>query len=439
MSDLLTHALETSLDKLPTDAQIVVGYSGGLDSTVLLHLLVNRIQPEQLKAVHVNHGLSPLAEQWQRHCESIAQQWGVSCVAERVCVSKQGKGVEDAARAQRYRVFQQHLLVNGAVLLLGHHQDDQQETVLLRMLRGSGLKGLAGMPDRRTLAQGSLLRPLLTVPRSEIHAYAKHHNLQWVEDASNQTTAFDRNFLRNRVLPLINRRWPGAAHTMGRAADWCREQDALLSDLAELDLATLDLQTERLGVSVLRQPFFAWRSTRQANVLRYLCHQVGVAAPAQRHWHQIAQQFLSDMNQLDNKAVVSWPGANLARFKQRLYLLPLLPQALSERVIWSGVSPLSLPGGGSLEMVPGGELRWDGQPIEVRPRQARLRVQPVGRNQSQSLKKVLQEANVEPWLRDCAPLLFQNQRLLAVADLWVERSAQSTSREQGMSVIWRPA
>lgn len=253
MSEALYQSVRTSLSQIPSSAQVLVGYSGGLDSTVLLNLLVGLVAPNRITAVHVNHGLSPQADEWETFCRQQAMQLQLPFVAQKVSVKNLGQGIEEAARDQRYQVFEQYLPAGGA-LLLAHHQDDQQETLLLRLLRGAGPKGLGAMDQRRRFGEGWLVRPLLQASRRALEEYATEHQLSWIEDPSNQDTHFDRNYLRSKVLPLINRRWPGASQTMGRSAHLCRESDALLTDLAQLDMAQLGLRRERLGVSVLRAP-----------------------------------------------------------------------------------------------------------------------------------------------------------------------------------------
>ena len=192
----------------------LVGFSGGLDSTALLDLLVQLSRSEQLPplmAVHVNHGLSPNADAWQLHCEQVCRRLGVPLESRRVEVSNSGKGVEAAAREARYAVFEE-LLEPGGVVLLAHHLDDQVETFFLRLLRGAGTQGLSAMPANRALGRGILYRPLLEFSRDQLRDYAAQRQLEWVEDESNAQSGPKRNFLRREVLPLVEQRWPFRLH-----------------------------------------------------------------------------------------------------------------------------------------------------------------------------------------------------------------------------------
>ncbi|WP_435219774.1 tRNA lysidine(34) synthetase TilS [Luminiphilus sp. nBUS_07] len=215
--------------------------SGGCDSMVLLHLAAMWRDGggPAVRAVHVHHGLSQEADAWTELCEKVCQQYSVDLSVYRVCpATDQGKGLEAAARTARYGVYRQHLQAQ-EVLLLAHHADDQVETVMQRLLRGTGPRGLAGMPRRRALGQGYLSRPLLGVPRSAIRSWAEHHALAYVTDASNLDDRFDRGFLRTQILPKLGQRWPGYRESIRRAttlqADFLRqyyEQPLVLTENA---------------------------------------------------------------------------------------------------------------------------------------------------------------------------------------------------------------
>ncbi|WP_317932636.1 tRNA lysidine(34) synthetase TilS [Halioxenophilus sp. WMMB6] len=438
MSNTIVEKFLAATASIPAAAPLRIGFSGGLDSTVLLHLVVSHLPHTEVAAIHVNHGLAKEAAAWQAHCQALASSWQVAFSTESVVVTNQGAGVEDAARQARRAVFKQHLPAGG-VLLLAHHQTDQVETLLLRLLRGSGPLGLAAMAPRAPFAEGDLLRPLLAISRPELEHYAEQHGLTWVEDPSNQSVQFDRNFLRQEIIPHLQQRWPSLEATVSRAANLCRESVVLAAERAAEDLVALELRQELLGVSCQLPPLLAWSRLRQADVLRHWLQTSAVELPAQAVLTQIFQQLLVDDYQSDNQPCVSWPGASLQRFRNRLYLLPTLAPVAAIDCSWSGLEPLVLPGGGQLSLQPGGPLRWQGEPLTVRNRQGGERAHPAGRGHSQTLKKLLQEHKVEPWLRERLPLLYLGDQLAAVAGYWVEQPFACSDQQQGYQLVWQPA
>ena len=421
-------------------ARILVAYSGGMDSHVLLHLLWRRRGPEPLLALHVNHGLSPRADAWEAHCRRVCAALGVPCRSERVTVVSHPQGPEAGARAARYAVFTGQLQ-GGDLLVFGHHADDQAETLLYRLLRTGVAKG---MPATRTLGRGRLLRPLLAVPRAALADYAARHGLDWVEDESNAHLDFDRNYLRRRVLPALTARWPDAVVRLRRAADQSRAAGELSHDLAAIDLAGADERPERVGCSLSLARLAALSPHRQRNLLRHW-HPPGASAPepgARR-----LDALLSDLIGAapDAAPQVDWPGGQWRRFRDRLYLLPAgwgaAPAPDRGPWAWSPETPLALPDGAVLSARSVLGRGWRGNladgALEVRYRRGGERVRPVGRRASNTLKKVLQEQGIEPWLRDRLPLIECAGQLVAVGDLFVCETAAARSGERGWLPVWR--
>ncbi|HEX7764600.1 MAG TPA: tRNA lysidine(34) synthetase TilS [Cellvibrio sp.] len=400
-----------------------VGFSGGLDSTVLLHALAQLQLPVTLRALHINHQISPHANHWQEQCAAVCAQLGVELVAERVAVVNRGKGIEDAAREARYAVFTRYLQA-GDMLLTAHHANDQAETLLLRLLRGTGPRGLAAMAMQRPLGAGTLVRPLLTVSRAELEAYGREHQLQWVEDESNQDDAYVRNFLRNQVMPLLARRWPGFMRKWQQTAELCAEQEQLLEAIAREDLHTAAVRRERIGQSIDLLFLCSLSSVRQQNLLRYWLRSAGYSTPEQSHWRQIQQQLL--LGREDAEANVTWGDLSLRVFRQRLYLLPAsLPVLTLDLVEQDAVED---DGAVCLKV---------GLPdLHIRYRQGGERCKPAGRHHSQTLKKLLQEYALEPWLRDGLPLVYSGDTLVAVGDLWVCSGYTAEAGEQGLHLQW---
>ncbi|NLO80404.1 MAG: tRNA lysidine(34) synthetase TilS [Xanthomonadaceae bacterium] len=409
-----------------------VAYSGGRDSHVLLHL-VAALRPRlgvPVRALHVHHGLQAPADDWVEHCRRICRELGIPLQVERVqCRAGPGISIEEAAREARYAAYERHLKV-GEVLLLAHHQDDQIETLLLRLLRGAGVHGLAAMPPSRPLGRGLLLRPLLDVPLAAIAAYAEAQGLSWVEDPSNRDDAYDRNFLRNRLLPLLAERWPGYARPLQRAAALAREAADLLDALAEQDLRQcaagdgLDLEALRL----LTEP-------RQRNLLRCWLRRQGLRPPARERLQAGLKTLLEAAP--DRSPELAWDGVRLRRYRNRL-LLDTEPEEVPAPFAWDLASPLELPGWRwQVESVIGAGLRaaLRQRRVEVRFRQGGERCRLAGERHSRSLKKLLQERGIPPWERERLPLIYIDGELAAVADLWVCDGFQAAPGEAGLRLV----
>lgn len=407
--------VRSALERFPSEGRLWLGYSGGLDSTVLLHLLVTQGVP--FTAVHIHHGLSKRADSWRQHCSESAALLSVPFVTRSVSVQPADGGVEQGARTARYQAFVE-CIAAGDQILLAHHGDDQVETFLLRLLRGAGVLGLAAMAEQRPLGDSkTVLRPLLGATREALERYARDHDLRWIEDDSNADLAIDRNYLRRRVIPALAERWPVVAQ-VARATDHLREAADLMAELAGEDLSRCDCRQERVGESILLAAFRQLSLARQRNLLRHWVQREGGRMPEAAHLAQAQAQL--DAAE-DACPTVGVGGLVVRRFRDRLFLTPQLEAADSTRCgeesswRWDGVSNLVLPGG--WEVVPGAE--WPAGEYTVRFRRGGERAHPAGRQHSQTLKKLLQEFSLEPWLRGLVPLVYQGEALLAVGDLFV--------------------
>jgi len=384
-----------------------IAFSGGLDSTVLLHLLKSTQPNLSIFAIHVNHQISPHAHSWQQHCEEVCQQLRVPFVTEKVTVENRGNGIEDAARSARYGAFKKHLS-SGDYLLTAHHADDQAETLLLRLLRGTGSKGLAGIAVERMFDQQKnikLLRPLLSFTRDELLQYANQHQLKWIDDDSNFSEKYDRNYLRLQVMPLLQSRWPEFQKKWNQTAQLCAETESLLQEMAIADLQIMDLRDERIGQSINRSLFAGLSIPRQHNLLRYWLSIQEYSIPEQQHWQQIASQIFSEKP--DARINLQWGNVSLRVYQDKIFALPIV---LPELTLYM-TERLAHP---SMKL-----LRMDLPDIHIRTRQGGERCRPAGRNHSQTLKKCLQEFGLEPWLRDQVPLVYSGENLVAVGDLWI--------------------
>ncbi|MBY6188857.1 tRNA lysidine(34) synthetase TilS [Microbulbifer agarilyticus] len=419
MSDIasnLTEVLQTALRRYPATGALWLGYSGGLDSSVLLHLLATAKIP--FTALHIHHGLSAQADAWLVHCETEAARLGVPFVAMKVEVDGKRGGVEQGARDARYAAFIHKMGARDQVLL-AQHGDDQSETFLLRLLRGAGVLGLGGMVQQRGIgASGegkSLLRPLLGVSRAELEQYAAVNELRWVEDDSNADVAYDRNYLRSQVAPALKARWPLNAR-VAQACENLREAAGLLEELAGEDLSRCGVREESFGGSIGLTVFRDLSVPRQKNLLRGWLASLGAQMPEAAH----LGQALSQLEARDD-AVIEVPLGErvLRRYRDRLYLTPQLPRlelvAGEGEWSWDGVVSLALPGGWTLSP----SRDWPAGEYSVRFRSHGERARPRERHHSQTLKKLLQEYGLPPWLRDQVPLVSREGTLLAVGDLFV--------------------
>ncbi|MEM6051245.1 tRNA lysidine(34) synthetase TilS [Erwinia sp. P7711] len=401
--------------------QLLVGYSGGLDSTVLLHQLVKlrEQRPElHIRAIHIHHGLNPLADSWVEHCQQQCSRWQVELVVARVTLAPKGKGIEAAARAARYQAFTQHLRP-AECLLTAQHQDDQCETLLLALKRGSGPAGLSGMAAESFSPGQRLLRPLLSLTRQQLEAWAAEHALSWIEDDSNQDTRFDRNFLRQTVIPQLVSRWPHFSQAAARSAALCAEQEQLLDELLADSLREL-VDSEN---GLAWPPLLAMSEARRAALIRrWIALQHGLMPSREalvRIWQEVA------CSREDAEPCVRLGQFEVRRFRDRLYWLAVNQPVAGLVLPWpQEEKTLALPQ--NL-----GWLQWNKEGMKVRApfkdEEVSVRFQAQGkfhltdRAGSRSLKKIWQEKGVPPWQRDRTPLLFYGDRLIAAAGVFVTR------------------
>lgn len=409
--------LRTELRRFAADHFVktwCLAYSGGVDSQVLLHLLSGFNL--ELHAIYIDHGLQPASAQWAEHCRASCRQLGVPFQVIAVDASPRPReSPEAAARRARYDALATQIQT-GDCLLTAQHQDDQAETLMLQLLRGAGAGGLAAMPRHNRFANGWHLRPLLDWSRAQILQYARQHHLQWVEDPSNQSSQYDRNFLRNEIFPLLRQHWPSLHRTLARAAALQGEQAALLTQLARLDAAAALGAGDCLRVDALH----ALNPERGRNLVRYWIVQRGHSLPSTGVMRQIMIQMLSERE--DAEPVVSWAGSEVRRYRGALYLLHRDQPIAVDVLDWSVEQPIWLPGVGLLQMIEdahGLDRSALRQPVQIRFRRGGERIKPAGRNAHHGLKNLFQEAGVPPWLRDRIPLLFKGDELIAVVGYWI--------------------
>ncbi len=430
--------LKDILSEYPDAETCWIAYSGGLDSHVLLHVLAsiqNKIKPK-LIAVHINHGISNDADLWVKHCQRICEDLVIEFQTFSVDLShKSDKGTEAFAREKRYEVLG-NLISSHDLLLTAHHMDDQVETILLQLMRGSGPDGLVGMPQAREFSKGILLRPLLDYSREKIRDYALSESLSWVEDESNKSNKYDRNFLRNRIIPELITRWPGALKTIQRAARHQAEARSLINEISRCDL---DVVCESIYTKVDISRFNNLSGIRKKNVLRAWIKKNKLDMPDA----QIIEKIIAEVihANTDRNPCVKWKGGEIRRYRGYLYIMKLLPAHdvdLNKR--WDLDESLKLTSG-YLKAVSGkgSGIKKDmlsNDIVEIRYRQGGEQIRPSGRVETHELKKLFQAQGILPWLRDRIPLIYHKNELIAVADLWVESKYAATEDEAAWQIIW---
>lgn len=427
------------LDKLlPPNGDLYLAYSGGVDSHVLLHLCAQRsAYKHRLRAVYVDHGLQADSRAWGEHCSEQCRQLGVDFQMLHVDAQPQlGESPEAAARSARYRVLRP-LLVAGDVLLLAQHREDQMETFLLQLFRGAGVQGLAAMPAAAPFGRGQMLRPLLSVAKQDILDYAVRHDLHWVDDPSNQSSDYDRNFLRNQILPQLKQRWPSLDKTIARSAQHCADAFQLLDESAGQWLQSIITDDNALMIPAL----MAHSPSQQRLLLRYWLEHQGLLPPSETQLHHIINQVI--LAKADANPLLQLQQHSIRRYRQRLYCLHNQHLQLDESVLpWLyPEQPLMLANGYVLtaqHAVDGIDpALWRASEITVGYRQGGETIALPGREGRHCLKKLYQEAGIAPWQRQIRPLIYLDDRLAAVADLWIADWAWSA--EGGIRLQWQPA
>jgi tRNA(Ile)-lysidine synthase len=400
--------------------RLCVAYSGGLDSAVLLSALASLRAREHfaLRALHIDHRLQAPSADWARAARRRARKLRVPCRIIELSIARgQRQSIEAAAREARYRALAAALAPD-ELLLTAHHQEDQLETVLLALLRGSGVRGLSAMGAVTPWAGRLLLRPLLAVSRQQLEQFARAHRLDWSEDPSNVDERFDRNYLRGSVLPLIRRRWPAAAATVSRSAAHLAEARGLLEQLAGNGLADAR-DGGALCVSALRRLALPQRR----NAVRQWIAERGLQPPDHRRVREICGPMLADRQ--DALPRVSWRGGELRRYADRLFAFAgAAPRTAAAPAHWDWHARpwLPLAGGGALGLVRDrhGDVQLAALPrvLSVRARRGGERLR--GAQGRQALKGLLQAQGVAPWERTAVPLIEHRGSIIAVADLWLD-------------------
>ncbi|KTD18940.1 tRNA lysidine(34) synthetase TilS [Legionella jordanis] len=403
--------------------RIYVGYSGGLDSTVLLHALSQdpNFLPK-ITAVHINHGLSPNAQGWEKHCQAFCKKLNLPLIIRAINLHKQGN-VEEIARKARYEVFRD-LVQENDCLLLAHHLNDQAETLLLHLFRGAGIDGLAAMPFCKSFAKGKLIRPLLFHSRATLNNYAGEMQLDWVEDESNENSDFSRNFIRHQIIPELRSRWPKVINNLTRTSEHCQQAQSNLDDLAKMDCPSLNDISTVLELNQLKK----LNRARLTNVLRLWLKKNEVRLPSTATFTRLITELIEAAS--DANPQVSWPDISVRRYQNALYLIKKANPPLPLITPWPTFpEPLNLPGLGELKVKAAkkGLAIPAGSKIEIRFRQGGETL--TWRKQTKELKKLFQQWQVPTWLRNRIPLLYINEQLACVVGYAISDSFFKDSQE----------
>jgi tRNA(Ile)-lysidine synthase len=422
------------------DRRILMAYSGGIDSTVLLHALSRIVSPAQLVALHVDHSLNNNSSIWANHCAQVCQQLGIMIhTTVQNCSMKAG---EQEARDLRYRWFTKQVKVND-VLVTAHHRDDQVETIIYRLTRGSGLRGLVGIREKRSYGQGDLVRPLLTVSRSEIYAYARSNNLVWITDPTNVDCSFDRNFIRHKLLHNIEERWPSSRTSIYRTAEHLRQTLSLLDEIANDDYEAIWEEASncrlgnhgRMNIDKLAN----LTEARRENLLRSWLDREGYRAPRSKQMDELWRQ--SQVAAQERTVLLQWKDAQFRRYQNCIYLLPQQSTEFQpEAVTWRPETRKSFAALNvelSLNKRCNGPLRIRTAAcdlIELKWSRGQALLKPTGCQYRKHVRKLCQELHVPPWERWRLPLMYRAQLLIGMPGVCIADEFAARPGEPGFVV-----
>lgn len=399
--------------RLASFSRLIVGLSGGLDSIVLLHCLNSiPVLARNVSAIHIHHGLSVFADEWLTFCERFCAQKGIALQTRHVELNNLSANIEEQARIARYDAFSE--LVNARdALLLAHHADDQAETILLQLMRGAGVDGLAAMLPLTPWRHSIIIRPFLQQTKACLQAYAIDHGLQWVNDDSNDNQAFSRNYIRHQVMPLLKARWPGVVNNLVRTTTHCQQAKINLRHLAYQDCPELKNDTRSLSLTAIQQyPF-----ERLTNILRVWIGNCGIKLPSTQILYELVTQLAA---RCDAAVCIQWDKVLIRRYQNRLYLLNDLKTDVSPaQMVRLALSQkgLHLPPGCRMDIRfrTGGEtFFWHGQ--------------------QKILKKLWQQWQVPPWKRDIIPLIWIDDELAAVSGFAISDTHYGENKDHLFSV-----
>nr|WP_314738855.1 tRNA lysidine(34) synthetase TilS [uncultured Haemophilus sp.] len=416
MLSYLNHQLQ---QHFPNQEEFLIALSGGVDSVMLLHLFAQLNL--KVRAIHVHHGLSPNADQWVTFCQQLCRQWHIPLEVKYVNVSGE-KGIEASAREARYQAIRESRKPN-EVVVTAHHLNDQVETFFLALKRGAGLKGLSAMQAVSFSQKFTLFRPLLSVSKAEILDYAQAHQLNWVEDESNQSNLYERNFLRNHWLPEIEQQWAYFPQNVARACQHLTSEQKLLNELLSDVLARyFEPETNTLAI----HDFAAFSAKKQTALLRLWLEKSGLLMPTSAQLQQLIERvILAEADKNPQLKLGEWV---IRRYQQKLFITPELAKIDAFSLQIEQNKTLLLP----YQL---GEIQYSGQELICKKSDEIHRLQlphdhqnqllticigysgkvlEYGKTHHEEIKKIWQKYQIPVWLRDRTPLVFAGNILIGL-------------------------
>jgi len=416
--------------------KFLLAFSGGVDSVVLLDLLVNVLkESDALRIIHINHNLNEHSNDWAQFSSEICEKYDLPLICESVEPKRHGKGLEADARELRYQSFRD-VIQDDEYLLTGHHQDDQMETLLYRIFRGTGIDGLRAIRREIKFGKGFLYRPMLNISREKIEEYAQLKNLKWIYDSSNDDSSYDRNFLRKDIIPLIKKRWPSVENKVSRLSVIAEQNQLLLNELAIEDVGQLK-NYNHLDIETLSEKSYP----RIINIFRFMIKKNNMSVPSM----QVLNEGIKTLMHSKSKSPsMTWNDNTIRRYKHRLYFLNSAlnsPNDLSNEMSWDIKKTINL--GKNLGSIQARFLNGEGislnrcpSNLAIKYRKGGEEIKPSGHKITKSLKNLFQENNVLPWVRDKIPLIYVDQELISVGDLWFNQDFKASANEDGFLITW---
>lgn len=403
-------ALKNHLKEIVSGQDFLIAYSGGLDSHVLLHL-ISQIPEFTVRAIHIHHGLQTVADSWVEHCQNTCKHLNTPFEVTHLNLKpEKGESIEAVARQGRYQALDSSLQTD-EILLTAQHQNDQSETLLLQLFRGAGVQGLASMPETSHFGKGKHARPLLSVSRKDLEAYAKINQLNYIEDPSNQDIAFDRNYLRNNILPQLRNRWLGLDKALNRSASIQAETKEILDEVAKEDLAKI-CSTKNNTLSIKNLETLS--HIRQKLLLRYWITQNHFTSPSKKKLQHIFTDIIQAQD--DAQPLLEWQGVQIRRYQNKLFIMQTLSKHdPSQSFIWNTHTRLEIA---SLALTLKPEILHEkNQTVTVRFRQGGEVFNSPKRHKKISLKNLFSEAHIPPWKRSRIPLIYLEDELIQIIGL----------------------
>jgi tRNA(Ile)-lysidine synthase len=435
IQDKIYQSFQDNFKQNNANLEILLGLSGGLDSCVLLHLLAN-MQTQldfKLKAIHVHHGLSSSADDWLNFCKQKCKLLDIEFDAVKVKINEKGSlGIEGEARELRYEAIKKK---QKGVVALGHHQNDQAETLLLQLLRGSGLKGLAGMPEFDE--ERKFWRPMLNIKKELLEKYASENDIKYIKDESNEDINFDRNFIRKKVLPLIESRYPASIETISRSATNISEGHQI-NELLALDDSKNVMSDD--GSHLLIENLNKLPNLRAINLIRWWLSFNDLLMPSKKNVEELFRQVKLIKKDTSLNLKIS-NDRSIRAFDDKLLIVSIMNDLPSYHFKWAGQEEIELPNKSKLHFVKtkkgGLSLSKLGvNTLDIKGRTGGEKLKPLPDQPSRSLKYLFQKADIPHWERDQFPLVYANEKLVAVPNLGVQFEYQSKIGEVGYQIKW---